>query len=308
MGTDLQRQPGFGRVAIVGVGLIGASIALAVRRTRPHTIVIGVDCQPGVVAEALASRVIHAGSTDLAAVAGADLVVLAAPVRANVAVLPAVARHAPGRVVVTDVGSTKRVVVDSARTCTPRPAFVGGHPLAGAASGGLAGARADLFAGRKWVFTPDEDACGEVLERLFAFVAGLGAIPCTMTAAEHDRLLAVVSHLPQIVSSALMHVVGELGGDEGLAVAGTGLADMTRLASSPVEIWRDIFLTNADNVRPTLARLAGVLADLADPVDGTGKLDDIFRSARAWREERQSRLPSSAGDLRAKGLDGARRR
>ncbi|MFB3852366.1 MAG: prephenate dehydrogenase [Vicinamibacterales bacterium] len=271
-------------MAVIGLGLIGASVALAIRRARLHTIVVGVDVSRAVIGEALARRIVHEGSVDIAAVGAADLVLLAAPVLENVALLGDVARHVSDRAVVTDVGSTKRAIVEAARLAAPRMTFVGGHPIAGAAAKGLAAARPDLFAGRKWVFTPDGEVPDVTMARLFAFASGLGAVPCAMTADEHDRLLALASHLPHLVVSALMHIVGETGGEDALALAGAGLADTTRIASSPPRIWKDILATNSDNIRPALLRLIGVLSELADANEDAEVLERVFASACAWRQ------------------------
>ncbi len=146
--------------------------------------------------------------------------------------------------IVTDTGSTKRAMVEAARSLPPRFTFVGGHPLGGAARGGLEHARPDLFTGRPWLLTPTGEASGEAVEKLSAFVRALGAEPRVVSVAAHDRLLAYLSHLPQFTASALMQVIGDAVGDEGLALAGRGLVDTTRLASSPSGIWRDIAATN----------------------------------------------------------------
>jgi prephenate dehydrogenase len=277
------RDGGFARVGIVGLGLIGGSIGLATRRAWPDAEIIGVDPDATAASEAVACGATHRAASDITDVRDADLVVLAAPVRANLRALDLVRRHVARAAIVTDVGSTKRVIVDAARSPGPPVAFVGGHPLAGGARGGIAHARADLFAGRPWVFTPDgEDAAA--VARVEAFVSAFGARPQRMTAEEHDRVMACVSHLPQLVSSALMHVAGRGAGEAGLALAGQGLADTTRLAASPTDIWRDIYDTNADHIRPALLELIATLTTLADAPSGVG-LDALFASARSWRSK-----------------------
>jgi prephenate dehydrogenase len=275
---------GFARVGIVGLGLIGGSIGLATRRACPDAEIVGIDLDAAAVRGAVACGAAHRASADIAEVRDADLIVLAAPVRANLVALDLVCRHARPSAIVTDVGSTKRVIVDAARSLGRLVAFVGGHPLAGASHGGIAHARADLFAGRPWVLTPDgEDADGAV-GRVEAFVGALGARPHRMTAEEHDRVMACVSHLPQVVSSALMHVAGGRAGEAGLALAGEGLADTTRLADSPGDIWRDICETNADHIRPALLQLITTLATLADDLPAAN-LDSLFAAARSWRSK-----------------------
>jgi len=281
--------PGFDRVAIVGLGLIGASIALAIRRANPAAVIAGIDTTD-VLRQAEDRGVIDSASGQLDAVAGAGLVILAAPIQQNVALIPLVSRRVSTDAIVTDVGSTKQAVVQAARGFAGSLTFIGGHPLAGAASGGIASASADLFAGRRWVLTPDDGAPRDAVDRLCSFVRLLGAVPHVMDAAEHDRVLAFTSHLPQLVATALMCTVGEGVGAAGLALSGPGLVDSTRLAGSPYDIWRDICLTNAGNIRAALDAFAATLdrvrPDAADPLP----LQHAFGNAREWRERTLSAL------------------
>jgi len=186
--------------------------------------------------------------------------------------------------VVTDTGSTKRAIVEAARALPPRFTFVGGHPLGGAARGGLEHARTDLFSGRPWLLTPTGDDTGEAVEKLSFFVRALGAEPKVVSVAAHDRLLAYLSHLPQLTASALMQVVGEAVGEDGLGLAGRGLVDTTRLASSPAEIWKDIAATNADELGPALDALIALLQDLRRDLPVGERLTEIFSTAAGWRD------------------------
>lgn len=276
--------PVFARLGIVGLGLIGGSIARAVRETWPATEVTGVD-RPEVLEAALQQGVVAQGSEHLSVLEHVDAVILAAPVRQNCALLADLGRHIRPDTVVTDTGSTKRDIVRAAAALASPLTFVGGHPLGGAAASGIEHARADLFAGRPWLFTPDSTTPPEALERCVSFATSLGAVPHLLTADEHDRTLAFVSHLPQLVTSALMQVVGDAVGAEGLALAGKGLHDSTRLASSPASIWRDIASANAEHLAVSIEALITVLASLrADLPEGT-QLDRVFERARRWRDE-----------------------
>jgi len=289
--------PGFGRIAIVGLGLIGASIALGIRRADPEVAIAGVDTAD-VLREAVARGVVDAASEHLDAVAGADLVILAAPIRQNIELVRLVSRHVSAAAIVTDVGSTKRAVVQAARSLGRSLTFVGGHPLAGAASGGIASASGDLFVGRRWVLTPDGGAPREAADRLCGFVRRLGAAPHVMDAAEHDRVLAFTSHLPQLVATALICTVGEGTGPSGLALSGPGLADSTRLAGSPYDIWRDICATNADNIRAALDALVAALDRVRPDATAPLPLQRAFSDAREWRERTVAalRIDDSAQD------------
>lgn len=282
--------PIFPKIGIVGLGLIGGSIALAAREIWPSSLVIAVD-NKDVLETAMRLHAIDVAADDLIVLAETDLVILAAPVRQNMALLDQLDQHVHQPAVVTDTGSTKREIVEAARTLPKRFTFIGGHPLGGAAAGGLEHARPDLFKGRPWLFTPSGDGGGAPLEKLVAFVRALGAVPRIVDVAAHDRLLAFLSHLPQLTASALMHVVGEAVGEEGLGLAGRGLVDTTRLASSPAEIWRDIAATNADQIGPALDRLIALLEELRADLMAGDRLADVFQDAHRWRERLTRRPP-----------------
>lgn len=275
--------PIFEKVAIVGLGLIGGSIALAARQIWPSGLVIAVDSKD-VLEQAMVRHAIDVAADEPYVIAEADLVVLAAPVRQNIQLLARIEEHVEKAAIVTDVGGTKRAMVAAARALPPRLTFVGGHPLGGAARGGFEAARADLFKGRPWIFTPHGDASGEALEKLFAFAAALGAAPRTMSAEEHDRVLAVLSHLPQLAASALMGAIGGEAGDA-LALAGRGLVDTTRLAASPADIWQDIAATNADRIRPALDALIARLTDLRERLEDADAVERLFEEANHWRRK-----------------------
>jgi prephenate dehydrogenase len=277
------QPPVFDKIGIVGLGLIGGSIALASREIWPSSLVVGVDCKD-VLETAMRLHAIDVAADDLVVLAEVDLVILAAPVRQNIDLLEQLDDHVRQPAVVTDTSSTKRTIVDAARRLPPRFTFIGGHPLGGAAKGGLEHARPDLFAGRPWLLTPASDASGEAIEKLFAFVTALGAEPRVVSVAAHDRMLAYLSHLPQLTASALMQVIGDAVGEDGLALAGRGLLDTTRLASSPSGIWTDIAATNADEVRAALDGLIAVLTDLRADVEKGERLTDVFTAANRWRD------------------------
>ena len=276
--------PVFPRIAIVGLGLIGGSIAFAAKRAWPSTHVIAIDREP-VVREALSRRAIDAAVDDLASVADADLIVLAAPVRQNITLLRRVAAHASPSAVITDVGGTKRTIVGAAAALLQPVTFVGGHPLGGGARGGFEFATASLFARRPWIFTPHNAADSEAVSRLSAFVTGLGAQPTTMTAFDHDRLMALISHLPQLTATALMDVIGTAATADGLRMAGQGLVDTTRLASSPADVWRDICATNGDEIRSAIDLLIERLSEIRSDLQRADVIDAVFDDAARWRAE-----------------------
>jgi prephenate dehydrogenase len=251
-----------GHLAIVGCGLIGGSLELAARERGAVRHLTALD-----------------KGDDLAALAGADLIVLAAPILRNIELLAALRPYLSTETIVTDTGSTKAAIVSAAAGMR----FVGGHPVAGAAASGRGAARADLFAGRPWILTPAPETAPEDVSRVQALVETLGAAVHILSPDEHDRLFAAISHLPQLVVSALMEVVGSRAKAEGLSLAGAGLRDSTRLAGSPAGIWRDILQTNHQNIAEALDALIAVLSRLRD--DGSAEeLTGLFERAARWRQ------------------------
>lgn len=252
------------RLAIVGDGLIGRSVQLAWLRRHPGASVLALD-----------------RGEDLAAIQSADAVVLAAPVDAIVTMLPHVAARATRARFVTDTGSTKRAIVAAAADAGIEQ-FVAGHPMAGGTSTGPESAQADLFDGRPW-FLLQGQAPADARESARMFVTDLGAEPVLLDDAgdEHDRLVAAISHLPQVVATALRARVGETVGVDGLRFAGAGLRDTTRLAASQASVWAPILATNAAALAPLIRALARDLEATAQALDERGAIDRLF--ARAHR-------------------------
>jgi prephenate dehydrogenase len=254
------------RIAVIGVGLIGGSVALAARERLGAT-VSGQDRVAGALAAALERGALDRGCASVAeAVADAEAVFVAAPVRALSALVGEVLAAAPADCVVTDVGSTKRAVVAAHHD----PRFVGGHPLAGAENAGVEHARSDLFDGSTWYLTPSSATSGVLYERLHRLLRGLGAQPAAIDAETHDRVLASVSHLPHVLANVLVsQAAGTLAaGDERLPATGPSFRDATRVAGAPSTIWTDIYLANADalitEIDGTLTRLQSIRGALAD--------------------------------------------
>ncbi len=253
------------RVAVLGVGLIGGSIGLAARE-RAGAHVTGYDPGDGVAAAALARGAVDAAARSVAdAVAAADAVVVAVPVARLPAVVAEALAAAPPGAVVTDVGSTKRAVV--AAVVDRR--FIGGHPLAGAETAGVAHARADLFDGATWYLTPTPRTEGVLYERLHRLLGRIGARPQALDAETHDALMAAVSHLPHVLANVLVAQAARALDAEGERLPHTGpsFRDATRVAGAPTAIWRDIYLSNADALGTllddTIARLTAVRQALA---------------------------------------------
>lgn len=267
-------------LGVVGLGLIGTSIALAARRRWPHLSIVGVDHPPVLLHPTLIST-LDVASSDLTALGEADTVVLAAPVDAIVAMLPTLASAVPRAQLIIDTGSTKRGIAAAARDAHLQ-SFVGGHPMAGAAGAGPGLARADLFDNRLWLLVDDRDEAP--LAYAQAFIEGLGARVQRTDAETHDRVMAAVSHLPQLVASLLMSVVGDAVTPDGLAWAGGGLRDTTRLAASPAGMWTSVLASNADLLEPLITELATRLQAVAPQLTDAHEIERVFGDATSARD------------------------
>jgi prephenate dehydrogenase len=254
------------RIAVLGVGLIGGSIGLATRR-RADAQVSGYDADAQVLARALDLGAIDRAADGVAdAVAAADVVFVATPVSALAVTVRDALAAAPDACVVTDVGSTKRVLADASTD----ERFVGGHPLAGAETAGVEHAREDLFDGAVWYLTPTPNTAGVLYERLHRLLTAIGAQPTAIEAETHDRLLAVVSHLPHVLANVLVAQAASALGDAAdgrVPAVGPSFRDVTRVAGANSTIWTDIYISNRDALLEAIdelgARVAQVRAALA---------------------------------------------
>jgi prephenate dehydrogenase len=273
------------RVLVVGVGLIGGSLGLALRRSGAASSVAGVS-RPETLAEAIRLGSIERGyeyEHVAEAVAEADLVILATPIRRILDLLAVLGRcDLPAGLVVSDVGSTKgEIVREAARLLPAGVCFVGGHPMAGSEKSGVAAADPFLFQNAIYVLCPAPNVDAGVTEGLGGLFESLGSRVIIMDAELHDRAVAAVSHLPQFLAVALVNFAAR-GSDHALKLAAGGFRDMTRIASSPFTMWRDVVETNTPCIRETLRRFAGDLADLADRLE-PGHLEAAFTAAAHTR-------------------------
>lgn len=284
------------KLAIIGVGLIGGSLALALRRTGLVEQVVGTGRGKDNLERALAHGVIDAiADTPEQAVAGADVVVLAVPVGAMPAVFGRIAPALQDTVVLTDVGSTKQDVVAAARTLLGGHVqrFVPAHPIAGAETSGVTAAHADLFRGKDVILTPlpenDEAAIGKVR----SMWQGCGAHVEHMSPEEHDRVFAAVSHLPHLAAFALMDELASRDNSEQyFRHAGSGFRDFTRIAGSHAEMWRDIALANREAVVAELDAYIERLMRLRDLVaagDGAALMEVLSRASHARQQWAQGK-------------------
>ena len=269
------------RVAILGTGLIGGSFALALRREFPAARVTGFD-RADVMAHALACGAISEAASDIAsAVRGADLVYIALPIGATIDALPKIAEAADANALVTDTGSTKTLICQQAQKYFRGGArFLGGHPMAGRENSGIEHADADLFRGTRYALIASEGDPDHRVQQFATLLRRIGAEPVWCDAETHDWAVSIVSHLPQLASVALAHVVADETDETGLplTLAGPGLVDMLRLAGSPYDIWRDTCITNRENIAHALDRLAQAIEYLRTRL-ASKDLEQEFKTA-----------------------------
>jgi prephenate dehydrogenase len=242
------------RVAIVGTGLIGASFGLALKQAGFRGRISGVSSKPALDAALERGAIDEAASLEKAC-AGADLVFLSQTISRILETLPAVSACTRPGALVTDAGSTKSMIVEAAAEAGGQAQFLGGHPMAGKETRGAAEADGNLFVGRTWILTPSSPGELETpaAREFQTWIGKIGAVPLVLTPQEHDRVVALTSHLPQLLSTALAATLSErLEAPEHLLAAGPGLTGMTRLAGSAWEIWRDILATNPEEIDAAL--------------------------------------------------------
>jgi len=283
------------QITIIGTGLIGGSLGLALRKKKLAGRIVGCD-REGTLERARARGAIDDGTANPAdAVRGSQVVVLATPVLAIVDLIERLGPVLPAKVLLTDVGSTKTAVVESAVKVFGKSAgkrFLAGHPMAGKEMSGVDYADADLFQKAVWFLSPlpGQDLSGLNLnEGLFAEFAGwidaIGARIAMLPAEEHDRLCAWISHVPQMISTALAAALVEEFGDEAplLAAGGRALQEMTRISASPYSMWRDIAISNKSNLEKALWKVEQRLAHIRENL-ATRELAAEFEQAHALRK------------------------
>jgi prephenate dehydrogenase len=282
------------RVALLGVGLIGGSIGLAARR-RLGAHVVGWNRSPAALDTALASGAIDEAAATLDDLEGADVAIASVSIDALPGAVRDLCDRLPGAVV-SDVGSTKQSLVEA----VDREHFIGGHPLAGAETTGVAHAREDLFDGATWYLTPGRRTPGVLYERLARFVAGLGAVPTAIAPGDHDRLMAAVSHLPHVVANLLVAQAAEALGGETMPATGPSFRDATRVAGANPALWEQIYRANSAALGrqiDDLVRRLGEVRGLLQAGDGDGAADG---GLGAW----QGRAAEQRAALLEVGLTG----
>ncbi len=280
----------FGRVAFIGIGLIGASMALAIRRAKVADVIVCCDSSPKARKTALDLGIVNQAFKDAGrAVDGADLVVIATPVRSYGAIAKAIAPHLKAGAIVTDTGSVKKDVIAAVKPHLPRTAhFVPGHPIAGTEHSGPEAGFAELFQNRWSILTPPPRTSPKAVAKVAELWKRIGAKVDIMEPDHHDMVLAITSHLPHLIAYTIVGTATDLEGDlkrEVIKYSASGFRDFTRIAASDPVMWRDIFLTNAPSVLEILQRFTEDLTALQKAIrKGDGKtLEDLFTRTRAVR-------------------------
>lgn len=284
---------GIRSLTVIGCGLMGGSFALALKATYPHLRVTGVGRHANSLHAAIDLGVVDDVTTDLGAgVAQADVVLLGMPVGAMQATMQAIAPHLPTHCLVMDVGSTKSDVVEMAHATlgVHLPQFVAAHPIAGKESAGVQHAQAALYNGCRVILTPSTATNSDALAMATSLWQACGAQLHTMTAAEHDRVFAAVSHLPHLLAFAYINAVSD---EQALALAGPGFRDFSRIAASSPDVWRDIFMANKAPLLQQLAAFERSLATFKTLVAEADRATDLH-AAIAQASQRRAAWPLTA--------------
>jgi len=270
----------FNKVAIVGTGLIGGSMALAIKKQRLANEIIGVSRHKKSLLAAKKNGVIDRGSQDLNIIKDADLVVLAAPVNTILNLAEQISKIVKPGCIVTDVGSTKREIVSKLEKLFP--GYVGSHPLAGSEKRGVLNADAGIFRGTLCILTPTKKTDQHALSKIKKLWNALGARVLLLPADRHDKILSFVSHLPHVAAFSLISIVP----GKYLKFAASGLKDTTRIASSDSQLWSDIFLSNPENISNAISLLQDVLSRIKSAINKKDRklLSSILKEAKKKRE------------------------
>ena len=278
------RAPLFRKVTIVGVGLIGGSLGMAIKKNNLAREVVGISQKSSSLANAVKNNVIdHAASDIKTAVLNADLVILATPVKTIINILSTIGPHLRRHCIVTDVGSTKEAIVDAAhKYLHPHILFVGSHPLAGSEKRGSNYANPDLFQGATCIMTPTEQTNRLAKEKVKHFWTNIGCQVKMLKPEEHDKVVSYISHLPHLAAFAMMGVTPS----EFLEYSAQGLKDTTRIASSSAQMWNDICMVNNRNIIKALDEFVKNLSIFRKAIISKDEhgLVDYFEKAKAKRD------------------------
>jgi len=286
----MKEESDFKKITIIGVGLIGGSLGLALKENKPKFKIIGVD-KKEVIEKAIVRGAIDVGTVNLEeGVKEADIVIMATPVKTILDLLPKIALFLKKGCLVTDTGSTKVKIAETAdQVLSPDIYYIGGHPMAGSEKYGIDSADSYLFQGKTYILTPTKKSNLMAIEKIFSLIKMINANILILDPLEHDRVVGAISHLPQIMAISLINMVGKLVKEEDnnnyFRAIGGGFKDMTRIAQSPCKIWEDICDTNKETILEIIQKYKEYLNLIEDRlINDPEGLKEEFQKARRLRE------------------------
>jgi prephenate dehydrogenase len=286
----MKEESDFKKITIIGVGLIGGSLGLALKKKNPKFKISGID-KLEIIEKAIARGAIDEGTINLEnGIKEADLIIIATPVKTIIDLLPRINPFIKKGCIVTDTGSTKGQIVETADKILSKDVyFVGGHPIAGSEKYGIDSADPHLFQDKTYILTPTNDTNLLALKKIFLLIKIINAKRLILDPLEHDRIVGAVSHLPQIMAVSLTNMIGELGQQENndnyFKAIGEGFKDMTRIASSPYKMWEDICETNQENILEMIQEFRNYLRIIEDKLkNNPGNLKEEFQKAQILRK------------------------
>jgi len=280
----------FNKITIIGVGLIGGSLGLALKEKKPNFKIVGIDKQE-IIEKAIARGAIDEGTVNLKeGIEEADIVIIATPVKTILNLLTQINPFLKKGCIVTDTGSTKQQIVRKANKVLSKDIFfIGGHPMAGSEEYGIDSANSHLFQDKTYILTPTKKSNLIAIEKISSLIKMIGAKRLILDSLEHDRIVGAVSHLPQIMAVSLVNMVSELVRKENnnnyFKAVGEGFKDITRIASSPYKIWEDICDTNQENILEMIQKFRNYLGVIEEKLkNDPSSLKEEFQKASKLRE------------------------
>ena len=280
----------FKKITIIGVGLIGGSLGLALKEKELNFKIVGVDKQE-VIKKAIARGAIDEGTVNLEeGIEEADVVIIATPIKTILDLLPKISPFLKKECLVTDTGSTKVKIIEKANQVLPQDVhFIGGHPMAGSEKYGIDSADPHLFQDKTYILTPTNKSNLIAIEKIFLLINMIGAKRLILDPLDHDRIVGVVSHLPQIMAVSLINMVNILTQEENnnnyFKAIGGGFKDMTRIALSPSKIWEDICETNQETIVEMIQEFRSYLGVIEDKLkNNPHSLKEEFQKASQLRK------------------------
>lgn len=286
----MKEESDFKKITIIGVGLIGGSLGLALKEKKANFKIVGIDKQE-IIEKAIARGAIDEGTVNLKeGIEEADIVIIATPVKTILNLLTQINPFLKKGCLVTDTGSTKQQIVQKANKVLSKDIFfIGGHPMAGSEEYGIDSANSHLFQDKTYILTPTKKSNLIAIEKISSLIKMIGGKRLILNSLEHDRIVGTVSHLPQIVAVSLVNMVSELVRKENnnnyFKAVGEGFKDITRIASSPYKIWEDICDTNQENILEMIREFRNYLGVIEDKLKNKpNSIKEEFQKASKLRE------------------------